>query len=132
MPLRCSTTGPTRCRAWPQHWGWAGVSWLTSSGAARGYPCPKVVELVPDGLVMERIDGVSMLDDVIARPWRVRRHASLLADLHDRLHQLVAPHGLREPFGPGGRKNPRGLHEGWGCPTRRSASPRTTRASCTC
>jgi aminoglycoside phosphotransferase (APT) family kinase protein len=66
-----------------------------------GYPCPKVVEVVPDGLVMERIEGVSMLDDVISHPWRVHRYANLLADLHDRLHQLAAPDGLLEPFGPG-------------------------------
>jgi aminoglycoside phosphotransferase (APT) family kinase protein len=66
-----------------------------------GYPCPRVHELVPDGLVMERIDGTSMLDDLLAHPWRLRAHASTLAELHDRLHQLAAPDGLPEPFGPG-------------------------------
>jgi aminoglycoside phosphotransferase (APT) family kinase protein len=69
--------------------------------ADRGFPCPTVVELVPDGLVMERIEGVSMLDEVVSHPWRARRYAGVLADLHDRLHQLAAPDGLREPFGPG-------------------------------
>ncbi|MGZ4784141.1 MAG: phosphotransferase [Acidimicrobiales bacterium] len=66
-----------------------------------GYPCPRVFELVADGLVMERIDGVSMLDDLLLHPWRLRAHAATLAGLHDRLHQLDAPDGLPEPFGPG-------------------------------
>ena len=66
-----------------------------------GYPCPRVFEVVPDGLVMERIEGVSMLDDLPAHPWRLRAHAATLAELHDRLHQLEAPDGLPEPFGPG-------------------------------
>ena len=66
-----------------------------------GYPCPRVFELVPDGLVMERIEGVSMLDDLVSHPWRLRDHAATLAELHDRLHQLDAPAGLPEPFGPG-------------------------------
>ena len=66
-----------------------------------GYPCPRVFEVVPDGLVMERIDGVSMLDDLVSHPWRLRGHAATLAELHDRLHQLDAPDGLPEPFGPG-------------------------------
>ena len=50
---------------------------------------------------MERIDGVSMLDDLVSHPWRLRAHAATLAELHDRLHQLEAPDGLLEPFGPG-------------------------------
>lgn len=68
---------------------------------AHGYPCPRPVELVEDGLVMERIEGVSMLDDVIAHPWHLRPLATMLADLHDRLHHLPVPEGLPEPFGPG-------------------------------
>jgi aminoglycoside phosphotransferase (APT) family kinase protein len=67
----------------------------------RGFPCPRVFEVVPDGLVMERVDGVSMLDDLLPHPWRLRRHAATLAALHDRLHQLDAPDGLPQPFGAG-------------------------------
>jgi aminoglycoside phosphotransferase (APT) family kinase protein len=67
----------------------------------RGYPCPPVVELVDDGLVMARVEGVSMLDDLLAHPWRVRAHATLLADLHGWLHRLPAPDHLPRPFGPG-------------------------------
>lgn len=66
-----------------------------------GYPCPRVFEVVPDGLVMERVEGVSMLDDLLTHPWRLRAHAATLAELHDRLHQLEAPEGVPEQFGPG-------------------------------
>jgi hypothetical protein len=66
-----------------------------------GFPCPAVVDVGDEGLVMARIDGVSMLDDLVAHPWRVRSHATLLADLHGWLHRLPAPPGLRESFGPG-------------------------------
>jgi aminoglycoside phosphotransferase (APT) family kinase protein len=68
---------------------------------AHGYPCPRAVELLPEGLVIERIEGVTMLDDLLAHPWRLRSHATLLADLHGWLHRLPVPDGLAEPFGPG-------------------------------
>jgi aminoglycoside phosphotransferase (APT) family kinase protein len=70
---------------------------------AQGYPCPAPVELVADGLVMARLDGVSMLDDLVAHPYRLRRHATLLADLHGWLHRLEPPDDLGLPswFGPG-------------------------------
>ena len=69
--------------------------------AAAGYPVPEVHEVRPDGLVMERVDGPTMLDDLGARPWRVGRHARTLADLHRRLHRIPAAEGLRAPFGAG-------------------------------
>jgi len=68
---------------------------------AHGYPCPEVVEVGTDGLVMTRVEGMSMLDDLVAHPWRVRSHATLLADLHGWLHRLPAPPGLPAHFGPG-------------------------------
>jgi aminoglycoside phosphotransferase (APT) family kinase protein len=77
-----------------------------------GYPCPRPVEVVPDGLVMERIEGVNMLDDILAHPWRLRSHAALLGDLHTRLHRLPVPDGLAEPFGPGDALVHGDLHPG--------------------
>ena len=68
---------------------------------AHGYPCPAAIDLVDDGLVIARVSGVSMLDDLVAHPWRVRAHATLLADLHGWLHRLPVPPGLPQPFGPG-------------------------------
>jgi aminoglycoside phosphotransferase (APT) family kinase protein len=79
---------------------------------AHGYPCPRAVEVVPDGLVMERIEGVNMLDDILAHPWRVRSHATLLADLHGWLHRLPVPDGLATPFGPGDALVHGDLHPG--------------------
>ena len=69
----------------------------------RGYPAPRVEELSADGceLVMERIVGPTMLEELQKRPWTYRRHAATLASLHRRLHELTAPAWL--PVFPGGR-----------------------------
>jgi aminoglycoside phosphotransferase (APT) family kinase protein len=67
-----------------------------------GYPVPRVLEVTPDALVLERIEGATMLHESGRRPWRLPRHASLLARLHEQLHQIVAPSVLPE-VGPGDR-----------------------------
>jgi aminoglycoside phosphotransferase (APT) family kinase protein len=59
-----------------------------------GFPVPRVLEVRADGLVLERIDGPSMWDDLRRRPWRARRHMQLLAELHAQLHRIDAPPGL--------------------------------------
>ena len=59
-----------------------------------GYPVPGVVDAVPDAIVMERIDGNTMLGELRQRPWTVPRHAALLARLHARLHEIAAPPDL--------------------------------------
>lgn len=43
------------------------------------------------GAVYERIDGPSMLREMLRRPWRVGRYAKLLARLQTDLHQKPAP-----------------------------------------
>jgi aminoglycoside phosphotransferase (APT) family kinase protein len=53
--------------------------------AAAGFPVPAVYDAAGRDIVMERLDGVSMLTDIERRPWRVGRHADLWADLHRRL-----------------------------------------------
>jgi tRNA A-37 threonylcarbamoyl transferase component Bud32 len=68
-----------------------------------GYPVPAVHDADGPDLVMERLHGQDMLADLARRPWRAARHARTLATLHDRLHQIAAPDGLRQPFGPGGQ-----------------------------
>jgi aminoglycoside phosphotransferase (APT) family kinase protein len=68
---------------------------------AAGFPAPQVFDADGPDLVMERLTGADMLADLARRPWRVRRHARLLARLHDQLHAVVAPPGLRQPFGDG-------------------------------
>ncbi|HEY4027027.1 MAG TPA: phosphotransferase [Candidatus Dormibacteraeota bacterium] len=64
-----------------------------------GYPVPEVFELRPDGMVLERVPGPTMLDDLAAHPWRVGRHARTLAALHRDLHRIPAADGLRQAFG---------------------------------
>jgi tRNA A-37 threonylcarbamoyl transferase component Bud32 len=60
--------------------------------AAAGYPAPRVFEVGHSELVMERIQGPTMFEDLVARPERLEEHAALLADLHDRLHRLGIRH----------------------------------------
>jgi aminoglycoside phosphotransferase (APT) family kinase protein len=69
---------------------------------AAGYPVPEVHRLAPGEMVLERIAGPTMLDDLLRRPWKLRSHARLLADLHHRLHRIEAPPDLR-PFPVEGR-----------------------------
>jgi aminoglycoside phosphotransferase (APT) family kinase protein len=66
--------------------------------AARGFPAPRVEDIRAGGteLVMERIDGPTMLHSLFRRPWTLRRNAARLARLHQRLHEIVAP-GWLEP-----------------------------------
>lgn len=56
----------------------------------QGFPVPRVDEVRVDGLVMERVAGPTMGEDLRRRPWRARRHMTTLADLHARLHAI--PH----------------------------------------
>jgi aminoglycoside phosphotransferase (APT) family kinase protein len=68
---------------------------------SRGFPAPEVFDAAGSEIVMERIEGRSMLEDLARCPWRLRSHAELLAGLHDRLHQIVAPPWLESQFGTG-------------------------------
>lgn len=55
---------------------------------AYGFPVPQVLEVLEDALVLEGIDGPTMLADLRRRPWRAARAASTLAQLHARLHRI--------------------------------------------
>ena len=55
---------------------------------ARGYPVPRVLEVLDDALVLERIDGPTMLAELRRRPWQLAGHARTLAELHHRLHEI--------------------------------------------
>ena len=46
---------------------------------AHGFPVPEVFEVRDDGLVLELVDGPTMLADLGRRPWRLARHARTLA-----------------------------------------------------
>jgi aminoglycoside phosphotransferase (APT) family kinase protein len=68
-----------------------------------GYPVPRVYEWTGTDMVMDRLDGPTMLADLIRRPWRLVGHARTLAGLHRRLHAIPAPADLPAPLGEGDR-----------------------------
>lgn len=70
---------------------------------AAGYPVPMVHELSDDGrdLVMERIDGPTMLEAAGRAPWRIREFGRLLGRLHEQLHAIEPP-GFLGPSPLGG------------------------------
>lgn len=61
-----------------------------------GYPAPEVFDVSDDGLdlVMERVDGPTMVEMGASKPWRLSRLGAQLADLHQSLHGIVAPEWL--------------------------------------
>jgi aminoglycoside phosphotransferase (APT) family kinase protein len=64
--------------------------------AQHGFPVPAIHEIRAGGteVVMDRIEGPSMMDAMTRRPWSMGRLARVLADLHDRLHAIAAPDWL--------------------------------------
>lgn len=56
-----------------------------------GFPVPRVIRAEGRDLVMQRVDGPTMLADVGRRPWRLWSHARTLAELHQRLAAVPAP-----------------------------------------
>lgn len=76
----------------------------------QGYPAPDVFDAGPGYMVMERLDGPTMLDLLVRRPGRMGELARALADLHRRLHVIAAPPGVPEAGLPGDRLLHRDLH----------------------
>jgi aminoglycoside phosphotransferase (APT) family kinase protein len=67
----------------------------------RGYPVPRARAINETDIVMDRLAGPTMLDDLGRRPWRIDRHAKTLAILHRRLAAIDAPDWLPAPLGEG-------------------------------
>lgn len=59
--------------------------------AERGYPVPKVHEASGADIVMDRVDGITMLESLEAAPWKVVWYARLLAKLQRDLAKIPAP-----------------------------------------
>jgi hypothetical protein len=61
-----------------------------------GYPVPEIYDVLAGGteIVMERIEGPMMADEIAREPWKMTRYGRELADLHDRLHVIPAPEWL--------------------------------------
>jgi tRNA A-37 threonylcarbamoyl transferase component Bud32 len=64
--------------------------------AGFGFPVPTVYEAHGAGLVMERLDGPTMLSALIAGDLELTEAATQLVDLHRRLHELP-PRLSRDP-----------------------------------
>ena len=56
-----------------------------------GYPVPAVYEVSGPDMVMDRVDGPTMLKDLGTRPWMLWQHARTLGKLHRQLHGIPAP-----------------------------------------
>lgn len=74
------------------------------------YPCPEVFDAGDGYLVMERLDGPTLMDRVGKPPFPLRSAGHLLADLHERLHRIPAPPGIALAPLPGDRVVHRDLH----------------------
>lgn len=67
-----------------------------------GYPVPEVLDVGDGTLVLERIAGPTMLEEVFRDPSTLAEQARVLVQLHDDLHRLEAPEGI-EAWGDGDR-----------------------------
>jgi aminoglycoside phosphotransferase (APT) family kinase protein len=74
------------------------ISWA----GAHGVPVPEVFDVDGPDIVMEKVDGPTMLADLARRPWRLASHAATLARLHEQVHAVPAVDGRRAPFGDDG------------------------------
>ena len=63
-----------------------------------GVPSPAVGEIVQvdgrSGLVYQRLDGSTMLENLTRAPWRVFAYARRMADLHAQMHAKIAGEAL--------------------------------------
>lgn len=57
-----------------------------------GIPTPAAGEIIEvngrRGIIFERVNGISMLQDMNKRPWNIFKHAHTLAELQSRINQL--------------------------------------------
>jgi aminoglycoside phosphotransferase (APT) family kinase protein len=61
---------------------------IMAHALAHGFPVPEVLEVHDDALVLERIEGPSMLRMLHTRPWRMGEYARMLAELQSQLHEI--------------------------------------------
>jgi aminoglycoside phosphotransferase (APT) family kinase protein len=59
--------------------------------AAHGYPVPAVYAVAGRDLVMERLDGVTLLTLMPKRPWTITSSARTIAGFLQRLHDIPVP-----------------------------------------
>jgi aminoglycoside phosphotransferase (APT) family kinase protein len=84
----------------PEHSA-VGEASVMSYARRNGIPVPQVFEVDGPDMVLERVDGPTMLKVLSRRPQQSRAMIRTLAELHAVVHSVDAPEGLRTPFGPG-------------------------------
>ena len=63
------------------------------TAAAGGVPVPDVIEVHSDALVLERIDGPTMLEEIQRQPWRFMSFGRELGRIHRRVADSGLAHG---------------------------------------
>ena len=66
--------------------------------AAGGVPVPEVLEVHPDALVLGRVDGPTMLEEIARRPWRFMRFGRELGRIHRQVLDAGVVHGDFHPL----------------------------------
>lgn len=78
----------------PPHWA-ENEAKVAQAVVAAGIPTPAALEIIEvngrRGIVYERVTGISMLQDMNARPWTSFRHARSLAELQVNINGLSMP-----------------------------------------
>ena len=68
---------------------------ITEAAYKAGLPVPAVKEVVEvmgrAGIVFERVEGPIMSKVVASKPWRLSHYASMMAELHARMHSCQIP-----------------------------------------
>jgi aminoglycoside phosphotransferase (APT) family kinase protein len=77
---------------------------------AHGVPVPEVFDVSGTDLVMEYVEGPTMLQALAHQPWTLEGQARLLAGLHDVVHAVPALSWQLAPFGEGDALLHRDLH----------------------
>jgi aminoglycoside phosphotransferase (APT) family kinase protein len=71
---------------------------------AAGVPVPFVHDVTADGaIVMDRVDGPTLLAELLVAPEGVDEAMRILVELHDRVHAVTAPADLKRRSLPGDR-----------------------------
>ncbi len=67
-----------------------------------GFPTPAVHDVSSTDLVLDRVAGRTMVEEMTRRPWTIGAQVRVLAGLHELLHRIPAPDWLdHAPIGPG-------------------------------
>jgi Ser/Thr protein kinase RdoA (MazF antagonist) len=68
---------------------------ITRAAASAGLPVPDAEQIVETdgrfGIVFERIEGISMLKSLEAKPWKLGLFARQMAELHAHMHTCIIP-----------------------------------------